>query len=154
MIFKPFEVGNLVTVGGGQTGTVEAINALTTVPKTLDNRNKIISNNNVNSNNIINIAGQGIVGVELTLGIGYSSSIDTARRIILETTASCPHILNDLPHAVVVANLNDSSIDLATRPFCNPEHYWDVKFYMIEHVKKSFDKKGIGIHFPQLTLHR
>lgn len=154
MVFKPFEVGNLVTIGGGQTGTVEAINAFNTTLKTLDNKRIIISNNNVTGNDIINITGQGVVGVELSFGIGYSSNIDIARKIILDVAASCPHILNDPPHGVVVSNLSDNSVDLATRPFCNPENYWDVKFYMNEHVKKSFDKQGIEIPFPQLTLHR
>jgi len=154
MIFKPFEVGNLVTIGGGQTGTVEAINAFNTTLLTLDNRKIIISNNNVTGNDIINITGQGKVGVELTYGIGYSSSIDTARKIILDVAASCPHILNDTAYGVVVSNLNDNGVDLATRPFCNPEHYWDVKFYMNEHVKKNFDKEGIEIPFTQLMLHK
>ena len=92
MIFKPFKVGDLVTIGGGQTGTVDAINAFNTTLKTLDNKRIIIANSNVTGNDVTNISGQGEVGVELTFGIGYDDDIDKARQIILDVGRQCPHI--------------------------------------------------------------
>lgn len=154
MIFKPFKVGDLVEIGGGHTGTVEAISAFNSTLLTLDNKKIIIANSNVTGNTITNISGQGTVGVELTFGIGYNDSIDKARKIILEVGASCPQILKDPAQAVVVAELADSSVNLATRPFCNSEDYWDVYFYMQEHVKKAFDAQGISIPYPQLDVHQ
>lgn len=75
IIFKPFKVGDLVVIGGGQTtGTVDAINAFNTILATLDNKRIIIANGNVTGNDITNISGQGIVGVELTYGIAYSAT--------------------------------------------------------------------------------
>jgi len=154
MIFKPFKVGHLVKIGGGQTvGSVEAINAFNTVLATLDNKRVIIANGNVTSNDITNISGQGIVGVELTFGIAYSADIDKARKVILEVGSQCEHIIDIPAQGVVVANWGDSSVDLATRPFCNSEHYWDVMFYMQENVKKAFDANGINIPFPNMEVH-
>jgi len=154
MVFKPFKVGDLVVIGGGATtGTVLAINAFNTTLKTLDNKRIIIANTSVTDNDITNISGQGVVGVELTFGIGYSDSIDDARRIILEVGHSCPHILSDPAQAVVVSSLGDSSVNLSTRPFCNSENYWKTMFYMQEHVKKEFDNQGVGIPFPQMDVH-
>jgi small conductance mechanosensitive channel len=153
MIFKPFKVDDLVTIGGDNTGTVEAINAFNTTLRTLDNKKIIIANSNVTDNTITNISGQGTAGVELTFGIGYDDNIDKARDIILKVGKECPHILDDPAHGVVVAELGDSSVNLATRPFCKSENYWDTRFFMIENVKKEFDKAGIGIPFPQMDLH-
>lgn len=153
MVFKPFKVGDLVEIGGGNTGTVESINAFNTSLSTLDNKRIYVANNNVTGNTITNISGQGIVGVELTYGIGYGDSIDKARDIILEVGRECPYILKEPSQAVVVANLGDSSVDLATRPFCKSEHYWDTMFYMQEHVKKQFDAQGISIPYPQMDVH-
>lgn len=153
MIFKPFKVGDLVTIGGGNTGSVEAINAFNTTLATLDNKRIIIANSNVTGNDITNISGQGTVGVELTFGIGYDDSIDAARKIIMQVGDSCPYILKDPAQGVVVAELADSSVNLATRPFCKSEHYWDTMFYMQENVKKEFDKANIGIPFPQMDVH-
>lgn len=152
MIFKPFKVGDLVEIGGGSIGKVNAINAFNTELGTLDNKKIFVSNSNVTGNTITNISGQGTVGVELTFGIGYGDKIDKARDVILEVGKACPHILDQPAQGVVVANLGDSSVDLATRPFCKSEHYWDVMFYMQEHVKKAFDEQGVGIPYPTMDL--
>lgn len=152
MIFKPFKVGDLVTIGGGQTGTVDAINAFNTTLKTLDNKRIIIANSNVTGNDVTNISGQGEVGVELTFGIGYDDDIDKARQIILDVGRQCPHILDSPAQGVVVAELADSSVNLATRPFCKSEHYWDTMFFMQENVKKEFDKQGIGIPYQTIDI--
>ena len=153
MIFKPFKVGDLVDIGGGHIGTVESINAFNTTLATLDNKRIIVANSNVTGNTITNISGQGQVGVELTFGIGYNDSIDEARKIILDVGKQCPYILDDPAQGVVVAELADSSVNLATRPFCKSEHYWDTYFYMQENVKKALDTAGIGIPFPQMDVH-
>ena len=104
-------------------------------------------------NDITNISGQGIVGVELTYGIAYSADLDKAKNIIKSVGDECPFILDDPAQGVVVANLGDSSVDIATRPFCKSEHYLDTMFYMQENVKKQFDEKGINIPFPNLEVH-
>jgi len=154
MIFKPFKAGDVVIIGGGQTrGKVEEINAFNTILRQLDNRKIIIANSNVTGNDITNISGQGIVGVELTFGIGYDDNIDDARRIIMQVSESCTQIIKDPPQGVSVGELADSSVNLVTRPFCKSEHYWDVYFYLQENVKKEFDKAGIGIPYPQMDVH-
>lgn len=153
MIFKPFKVGDLVTIGGGHTGAVESINAFNTTLATLDNKRIIVANGNVTGNTITNITGQGTVGVELTFGIGYNDSIDKARKIILDVASKCPHILDNPATGVVVGELGESSVNLATRPFCKSEHYWDVMFFMQENVKKAFDAEGISIPFPQMDIY-
>ena len=153
MIFRPFKVDDLVKIGGNASlGTVENINAFNTTLKTLDNQRIIIANSNVTGNDITNISGQGAVGVELTFGSGYDDDIDKARQIILEVGKRCPHILEEPSQGVVVAELGDSSVNLATRPFCNSEDYWETKFYMQENVKKEFDKQGVGIPYPTMDI--
>jgi len=153
LTFRPYKVGDLVTIGGGQTGTVESIQVFNTILATLDNKRIIVPNGVVTSSVMTNISGQGIIGVELTFGISYHDSIDLAREIILQVGKDCPYILNDPAQGVVVASWGDSSVNLASRPFCKSEDYWNTFFYMNEHVKKAFDKGGISIPFPQLDVH-
>ncbi len=153
LVFKPYKVGDLVEIGGGKTGTVKEIQVFNTILLTLDNKKIIVPNGVVTDNVITNISGQDIIGVELTFGIGYNDSIDKAREIILQVGNDCPYILDDPKQAVVVAELGDSSVNLATRPFCKSEDYWATYFYMQEHVKKQFDQGGVSIPFPQMDVH-
>ncbi len=153
MIFRPFKVGDLVKIGGNASlGTVENINAFNTSLKTLDNQKIIIANSNVTGNDITNISGQGAVGVELVFGIGYDDDIDKARQVILDVGRRCPYILENPEQTVVVSELGDSSVNLATRPFCKSEDFWNTKFYMQENVKKEFDRLDIGIPFPTMEV--
>ena len=152
LVFKPYKVGDLVTIAG-ETGTVKEIQIFNTVLVTLDNKHIIVPNGVVTSNVITNISGQGIIGVELTFGIGYNDSIDKAREIIMRVGKECPWIMDDPAQGVVVGELGDSSVNLNTRPFCNSENYWDTFFYMQEHVKKAFDAEGISIPYPQMDVH-
>ncbi|MFK8010204.1 MAG: mechanosensitive ion channel family protein [Saprospiraceae bacterium] len=152
LIFKPYKVGDLVEIGGGQTGTVKGVQVFNTILATLDNKRIIVPNGVVTSNVITNISGQGEIGVELTFGIGYGDDIDKAREIILAVGKRCPHILDNPSQGVVVAELGDSSVNLATRPFVKSENYWDTYFYMQENVKKEFDKAGVGIPYPTMDV--
>ena len=69
LVFKPYKVGDLVSIGGGNTGTVEGIQVFNTVLKTLDNKRIFVPNGVVTGNVITNISGQDIIGVELEFGI-------------------------------------------------------------------------------------
>ncbi|MCB9293224.1 MAG: mechanosensitive ion channel [Lewinellaceae bacterium] len=153
LVFKPYKVGDLVSIGGGNTGTVEGIQVFNTVLQTLDNKRIFVPNGVVTSNVITNISGQGIIGVELEFGISYGDSIDQAREAILKVGKECPWVLDDPAQAVVVGSWGDSSVNLNSRPFCKSENYWQTLFYMQENVKKEFDKVGISIPFPQMDVH-
>ncbi|MFK7933003.1 MAG: mechanosensitive ion channel family protein [Saprospiraceae bacterium] len=153
LVFRPYRVGDLVDIGGGNVGSVKEIQIFNTVLATLDNKRVIVPNGVVTSNVITNISGQGEIGVELTFGIGYDDDIDKAREIILRVGKECPWILDAPKQGVVVAALADSSVNLATRPFVKSEHYWDAFFYMQENVKKAFDKEGVSFPYPQMDVH-
>lgn len=153
LTFKPYKVGDLVDIGGGNVGSVKEIQIFNTVLATLDNKRIIVPNGVVTSNVMTNISGQGEVGVELSYGIGYDDDIDKAKALILQVGKECPYILDSPAQGVVVSELGDSAVVLATRPFVKSENYWDAYFYMQENVKKTFDKEGVSFPFPQMDVH-
>ena len=152
LVFKPFRVGDLVELGG-KVGVVDEISVFNTVLLTPDNKKVIIPNGVVTSGVIINISGQGEIRVDMTYGIGYSDDIDKARAIIQQVADSCPQVDHEKPVDIFISELADSSVNFAVRPWCNSDYYWDVYFYMHENIKKSFDKEGVSIPFPQMDVH-
>ncbi|HKK80292.1 MAG TPA: mechanosensitive ion channel domain-containing protein [Phaeodactylibacter sp.] len=153
LIFKPYKVGDLVEIGGGQTGHVVAIQVFNTILKTLDNRRIIVPNSVVTGNVITNISGQGTMGVDMTFGIGYGDDIDKARSVIEQVAKACPYVLEEPETLVKVSELGNSSVNFLVRPWIKSEDYWATYFYMHEHVKKEFDKAGVSIPFPQMDVH-
>jgi len=54
---------------------------------------------------------------------------------------------------VGVLELADSSVNLAVRPHCHPDYYWDVFFEVNESMKMALDANNITIPFPQRDVH-
>lgn len=145
LIFKPYKVGDQVTIGGGFTGTVKEIQVFNTVLVTLDNKHIIVPNGVVTAHVMTNITGQGIIGVELTFRIARGKDIDKAREIILRVGKECQNVLDSPVQAVVVDTWEDSDVRISSRPFCKSEHYWETYYYMWENVRKAFEREGVEI---------
>ncbi len=50
-------------------------------------------------------------------------------------------------------NHGESSIVILTRAWARTEDYWEAYFYLLEGVRKNFDKYGILFPFNQLDVH-
>lgn len=147
IIFKPFKIGDLIEAQG-ITGVVKEIEIFTTKLTTPDNKLAIVPNGAMGNGNIINYTAEGMIRVDTMVGIGYGEDIKKAKDALMEVMTSNPLVLKDPAPSVNVANLGDSSVDLAVRPFCKPEHYWDVFFATVEGTKLALDKANIEIPYP------
>lgn len=152
IVFKPFKAGDVVEANG-VTGKVEHIFIFTTELRTPDNKVVIIPNSKMTDNNIVNYTSAGERRVDLLIGISYDANIDDARKILFDIMANDDRILNDPEPVVAVAELADSSVNLAVRPWVKVEDYWKVYWGILETTKKRFDEAGIGIPYPQRDIH-
>ena len=73
-----------------------------------------------------------------------------AENIIAE---SCDKILKDPAPLITLSNHGQNSLDILARYYTKTDDFWDVHWYMMEAVKKAFDKYGISIPYPQLDVH-
>jgi small conductance mechanosensitive channel len=147
IIFKPYKIGDLVEAQG-VLGSVKEIEIFTTKLITPQNKLAIVPNGAMANGNIINYTAEGKMRVDTTVGIGYGEDIKKAKDVLLEMLKSNPKVLQDPAPSVNVENLGDSSVDLAVRPFCKPEDYWDVFFATVEGSKLALDKANIEIPYP------
>ena len=143
LVFRPYKVGDLVTLAGGQTGTVEEIQMFNTVLMTLDNKKIIIPNGLVTSNIITNISGQGEIRVDMGYAVGNDADMAAVRKAVAEVSAACPHVLHAKPTDVFVNGTTPGATKLLVLPWCKSEHYWDVYFYFNENVRAAFGKHNI-----------
>lgn len=152
MLFKPFRVGDLIEAQG-ELGEVKEIQIFVTKIITLQNQLVIVPNGPLSNGNIKNYTEEGQLRVDLTIGIGYESDIKKAKKILEEVMLANSKVLKDPAPSVNVANLGDSSVDLAVRPYATPENYWDVYFATLENGKIALDEAGIKIPFPQREVY-
>lgn len=147
MIFKPYKIGDLVEAQG-VLGSVKEIEIFTTKLITPQNKLAIVPNGAMANGNIINYTAEGKMRVDTTVGIGYGEDMKKAKQVLLEMLQANPKVLKDPAPSVNVEELADSSVNLAVRPFCKPEDYWDVYFATIEGSKLALDKAKIEIPYP------
>ncbi|GAA4279220.1 mechanosensitive ion channel family protein [Aquimarina mytili] len=147
MIFRPYKIGDVIEAQGA-LGTVKEIEIFTTKLVTPENKLAIVPNGALANGNIINYTAEGKMRVDITIGIGYDEDIKKAKDILLEVLTTNDKVLKDPAPSVNVSNLGESSVDLAVRPYCTPEDYWDVYFATMENCKAALDKAGIEIPYP------
>jgi len=148
LIFKPIKVGDLVEAAG-YLGVIADIGLFVTVMNTLDNQKVIIPNGKLTSDVINNVNGNGLRRVDMKAGISYGDDMNLAKKLCLEILEKHPNVLAEPAPQVAVAEMADSSVNLIVRPWCHPDHYWDVHFDVTQGIKEAFDANGITIPFPQ-----
>ncbi len=152
LIFKPYKVGDLIQAQG-HLGVVKEVHIFVTVLLSPDNKTIIIPNGAISNGDITNYTTEGTIRVDLTFGIAYEANIKQAKDVLMNVLTSHPKVLKDPVPFVGVSELADSSVNLAVRPYCKPEDYWEVYFDIYEAGKVALDEAEITIPFPQMDVH-
>ncbi len=152
LIYRPYDVGDMVKVAGIQ-GTVKNMSLVSTTVQTIDNQRLVIPNNKIWGDVINNITAEQVRRVDMVFGIGYSDDIDKAKAVLSDILEKHPMVLKTPDYMVKLHTLNSSSVDFVVRPWVKTVDYWDVYWDVTETVKKRFDEEGITIPFPQRDVH-
>lgn len=149
---QPFRVGDYVIVAGVE-GAVMELNMMATVLTTPDNKKIVVPNSSVWGGPVTNFSALGRRRVDLQVGVAYGTDLKKAMAITLEALKTVPEVLQDPVPAVAVASLDDSAVVINVRPWSTCADYWTVYSAAQVAVTEAFEKAGIEIPFPQLTVH-
>ena len=152
LLYRPFDVGDVVEAGG-VAGTVTNLTLFSTHIKTFDNKAMIVPNNQVWGGVITNATGTDMRRVDMVFGIGYGDDIDHAQKVLEDIVSNHELVLRDPAPVIRVHELADSSVNFICRPWTRPADYWAVYWEITRAVKKRFDEEGISIPFPQRDVH-
>lgn len=152
IIFRPYKLGDLVQVAN-TTGIVEEVDVFTTVLRTPDQIKIIIPNGQVMGDQIFNYTEATVRRMDLIVGISYDADIDHAREVILNALKQSEYVLESPEPTVGLAEMADSSINLAVRPHVKSATYPAAQLEINEHIKKALDAAEISIPFPQRDVH-
>jgi small conductance mechanosensitive channel len=152
LVYRPYDVGDFVDIGG-TFGTVDAMTIVSTTLIKPDNQKVIVPNNMIWGDIITNVTGTDKRRVDMVFGIGYSDDIAKAQKILEEILANHEAILKDPEPVIRVHELADSSVNFVVRPWVATENYWEVYWDITRSVKERFDAEGVSIPFPQRDVH-
>ena len=152
MLFQPFRLGEFIDANG-VLGTVKEIQFLSTVLVTGDNKEVTIPNSKIQGSNMSNYTRLGKLRVDFQFGVSYADDIQKVKAVLSEILAADPRVLADPAPNIFVQALDDSSVNIAARPWVKTEDYWSLQWDIPERVKLRFDAEGITIPFPQRDVH-
>ena len=148
---KPFIRGDVIEVAG-ITGIVQSIDLLVTTLKTFDNKVITIPNGTITASVLVNYSREEKRRVDLTFTVSYDSDIAKAKDVLLAVAESNPDIFAEPAPVVGVAEHQDSAILFDLKVWCENSRYYDVRYYLEEHVKLAFDEANITIPYPQMDV--
>lgn len=153
LTFRPFKVGQVITVAG-HTGGVDEISLFTTTMNTPDNKHIIIPNGQVFGATITNLSHNDIRRVDVNIGVDYSADIDRTREVLVKAAEATKSRADGEPVSAFLAEYAGSSVNWQVRVMAENAKYWDVHQEVMRAVKYALDKEGIDIPFDQIVVHR
>jgi small conductance mechanosensitive channel len=152
LAFRPFKVGDVVTIAG-QIGVVDEISVFATTLDTFDNRRFIIPNSSIFGSTIENITHHPRRRVEVNVGVSYDADIDRTRGVLEHAAANVEGRLDDPAPVVFLDGLGESSVNWSVRVWARREDFGTVKQGTVRAVKQALDEAGIQIPYPQMDVH-
>ncbi len=152
LVFRPFKVGDVISVGG-VAGAVDEIELFSTHLNTPDNRRMIVPNGTIFGDTIENMTYHEKRRVDVNVGTDYGADLNETRRILESAASNVAGRLSEEEVQAYLMGLGDSSIDWQVRVWCNPADYFAVRDSLTQAVKDGLDAANISIPFPQRDIH-
>lgn len=153
LLFKPYKVGDYIE-SQGVGGTVREIQIFHTILLTPDNKNIYIPNGSLSSGVVTNFGKEPTRRVDWTFGVEYGSDYEHVKSVIESVLAQDARILNEPAPFIALSALADSSVNVVVRAWVKSPDYWGVYFDTNKAIYATFNARGIGFPFPQLTVHQ
>lgn len=152
LIFKPFKVGDFIDTHT-DAGTVTNISLFYTTLKTIDNRTISIPNGNLANSSSVNYSNELERRLDISLDISYQNKIDDVKKSIESVLSHEKRINREKDLFIRVTNYKESSMEYTIRVWVLKDDYWNIKYDLLENLKKKFDQDGIVIPYNQLDIH-
>jgi len=151
-IDKPFRIGDYITVGS-HYGRIDLVTMRSTRIRTQENTYVVIPNQKIINDVVVDHSAGGDTRINIPVTITYESSIDEARKALLQEVSHIEGVLANPAPDVVVNKLADSGVELMVRVWiADTSKERQVYFKTTETVKKALDAAGIKIAYPHLEL--
>lgn len=150
---KHFRTGDYISIEhsvGSCEGTVSSIGLIATTLETYDNQHIVVPNNKVLQGVITNYTFNPTRRVVVKVKVHVSTDVAKAREIIADVLKKDERVLTKPSYSIVLSDIDEFSITIATRSYVKNKDYWDVLFYQQEHIILAL--RDNGIRFPERKI--
>ncbi|MDD7402668.1 MAG: mechanosensitive ion channel [Butyribacter sp.] len=144
LALKPFKAGDYILVAGAE-GTVESIDIFYTRIHTTDNKIVVVPNGTITNQNITNTTNASKRMLILDFRVPYQCDVEKVKEILFTLMREETLISDDEPMDVVINKLSPVKLQMQLKAWTKTEDYWDVRYRMLEKMKKALQENGIEI---------
>jgi small-conductance mechanosensitive channel len=149
---KSFEMGDVVKIGD-KTGTVYSIDLLSIKIKTFDNLLIRIPNQSVISSELTNVTRFPIRRLDFQVGVAYKEDLRKVKTVLENVARNNPLCLEEPEPYILFQSFGDSSINITFGVWFEKANYTAVKNSVFIEIKEAFDREGIEIPFPHVSVY-
>ncbi|MEI7445290.1 MAG: mechanosensitive ion channel family protein [Burkholderiales bacterium] len=144
MVLRPFKVGDYIS-GGGVEGTVREIGLFATTILTPDNVVTLVGNGKLLADNLKNFSAAPYRRVDRVAQIDHGVDPADAIARLKARLSSIPNVMAEPAPDVEILDFNPMGAQLAVRPYCHTDHYWQVYFDTNRVIREEFSQAGYGV---------
>ncbi len=154
MTDRPFRIGDRIRLESGEIGDVYDIGLRSTKILTFDNTLIVVPNQQIINEKVTNLSyPDPQIRVKIEVGVAYGTDLDRVKSLLVKICKKHPEVLDDPPPKAYFINFGDSSLDMML--VCRVGEWgqqWRVGEELRMDIKKTFEKEGIEIPFPQRVI--
>ncbi|MCL2270535.1 MAG: mechanosensitive ion channel [Treponema sp.] len=134
-------------------GTVKEINLFTTILETPDGIYISAPNSCIWGTPLKNYTRNGKRRMELSIGIAYSDSVDTAFQVMQNIIGKESRFMNNPAPQVILHSIEDNSVKITIRAWAANQDYWDIYWDLSKTIKSEIEASGLHIPLPQRNVY-
>jgi len=148
---RPFQIGDVIQIGQ-TTGVVHSIELLSVKLQTFQNHLVRIPNEELIKSQVINYTYWPIRRIDIEVGVAYKEDIGKVRSVLMEVADHNPLCLEEPEPLFIFSGYGDSAINLQFCIWVKKENYLAAMNSTKQQIKEAFDRNGIEIPFPQVSV--
>ena len=144
IVFRPFQVGDLIEAGGAM-GRVQEIQIFTTVLHTTDNLRVLVPNDLIIKGKITNYSANDTRRVDVTVAVASTNDLEQVQQILRNILAGIPGVLATPAPLVTVSEFGKTSVQFLLQAWTKTADYQAVRSTLLARLKLAFDEHGIAL---------
>jgi small-conductance mechanosensitive channel len=152
IVDKPFVIGDVVKIGD-TVGVVHSVELLSTKIRTFQNGLVRIPNEILFKSEVLNSTAFPIRRLDITIRVAYKENIDRVRELLFDVARKNPLCFDDPAPLFIYDGYGDSSLNLKFCVWTVNQNFLNLTNSMRQEIKEAFDRNGIEIPFPHLSLY-
>lgn len=142
VLFKPYEVGDVVEVQG-HTGTVREIQIFNTILEEAHGQLIYLPNGPASNNTIVNFTRLGVRRADIEIPLPIEADVPHIRRLLLEMLSLDGRVLKSPAPEFVILGIGPGDLRTSLRFHAKRDDYWGAYHAVMEQVVELFRSQGV-----------